>query len=145
MASSRFRLLVVDDEPSIRDLASDILTSEGYDVLTAKDGLDALSQLVDPLPDMIISDLTMPRMSGFELLAVVRQRFPQVPVIATSSEFLGSELPTGVLADAFLQKGGHTIRQLSAKIRELISASPIRSRSGLTGVAPVRVPKDAGS
>jgi CheY-like chemotaxis protein len=145
MASSRFRLLVVDDEPCIRDLASDILTSEGHDVLTAKDGLDALNQLVDPLPDMIISDLRMPRMSGFELLAVVRQRFPQVPVIATSGESLGSGLPAGVLADAFLQKGGYTIRQLCAKVRELISASPIRDQSGLTGVAPVRVPQDAGS
>lgn len=145
MASSRFRLLVVDDEPSLRDLASDILTSEGYDVLTAKDGLDALNQLVDPLPDMIISDLTMPRMSGFELLAVVRRRFPQVPVIATSGAFLGSELPAGVLADAFLQKGGYTNRQLCAKVRELISASPIRDRSGLAGVVPVRVHQDADS
>jgi CheY-like chemotaxis protein len=145
MASSRFRLLVVDDEPSLRDLASDLLTSEGYDVLTAKDGLDALNQLVDPLPDMIISDLMMPRMSGFELLAVVRQRFPQVPVIAISGEFLGSGLPAGVLADAFLQKGGYTIRQLCAKVRELISASPLRDESGVIGVAPVGVPQDAGS
>lgn len=83
-------------------------------------------------------------MSGAELLAVVRQRFPQVPVIATSGEFLGSELPAGVLADAFLPKGGYTIRQLCAKVRELISTSPIRSRPGLTGFAPVRVSQDAG-
>jgi hypothetical protein len=55
MSSSRFRLLIVDDGPSIRKIASGVLTSEGYDVLTAQDGLDALDQLVEPLPDVIMN------------------------------------------------------------------------------------------
>lgn len=126
MSSLQPRLLIVDDEPSIREVVSDILASEGYEVLTAQDGLDALDRLVQPLPDVIISDLIMPRMSGFEFLAVVRERFPRLPVIAMSGEFMGNELPPGVLADAFLPKGGYTVDQLCGKITELMSAPPMR-------------------
>jgi CheY-like chemotaxis protein len=136
--AARLRLLFVDDEPALREVASAVLAEQGYDVLTAEDGLDALRLLADPLPDVVISDLTMPRMSGFELLEVVRERFPRVPVIAVSGEFAGNKLPAGVLADAFLSKGGYTIDELCGKITELISASPIRQRYGVplaTGAA----------
>jgi len=128
MASSRVRLLVVDDEPAIREVASALLASEGYDVSTAEDGMEALERLVEPLPDLVISDLKMPHMSGFELLRLVRERFPHVPVIAMSGEFSENEVPTGLLADAFLQKGNFTIPQLCSKIAELISMPPQRGR-----------------
>jgi chemosensory pili system protein ChpA (sensor histidine kinase/response regulator) len=72
----RYRILVVDDDPSIRESAGIVLESEGYEVLTASDGLDGLRALSKSLPDLIISDLNMPRMSGFEFLAIVRKRFP---------------------------------------------------------------------
>lgn len=128
MANTQIRLLVVDDEPALREVISSTLVARGYDVVTAKDGLEALDQLVESLPDMIISDLKMPRMSGFEFLAVVRQRFPHVPVIATSGEFWGGKLPAGVLADAYLEKGNYTTNQLCATITGLVAASPIRPR-----------------
>jgi len=131
MASSRARLLVVDDEPAIREVTSALLASEGYDVSTAEDGVEAMGQLVEPLPDLVISDLRMPRMSGFELLTLVRERFPHVPVIAMSGEFSETEVPAGILADAFLQKGTFTIRQLCSKIAELISTPPQRGRASL--------------
>src|SRR3990172_2940336 len=92
-ASSPGRVLVVDDEAVNRELISDILASEGYDVVTAQDGLDALNHLAVPLPDVIISDLRMPRMSGVEFLAVVRRKYPDVPLIAISGEFEGNEVP----------------------------------------------------
>lgn len=60
--SAQRRVMVVDDEAANRELISDILASEGYDVVTAQDGVDALNQLTAPLPDVIISDLRMPRM-----------------------------------------------------------------------------------
>jgi CheY-like chemotaxis protein len=129
------RLLIVDDDPSIREVVSDILASEGYQVQTAQDGLDALDRLLQPLPDVIISDLMMPQMSGFEFLAVVRERFPHVPVIAMSGEFMGNDLPPGAFADAFLPKGGFTTDQLCGKITELMSAPPMRPHSGSTGIA----------
>ena len=84
MARFQYRLLVVDDEPSIRDLMQTSLSMEGYEVRVAKDGFDALAQMHGALPDLILTDLKMPNMSGFELLSVVRRRFPQIPTIAIS-------------------------------------------------------------
>jgi CheY-like chemotaxis protein len=123
-SSSRGRLLVVEDQRSNRELIADILESEGYEVLTAEDGLDALDQLVKILPDGIISDLTMPRMSGFEFLEVVRQRFPYIPVLVISGEFEGHNRPAGILADAYLEKGAFSFNQLRSTISELLSSPP---------------------
>ena len=53
MANTQIRLLVVDDEPALREVISSTLVARGYDVVTAKDGLEALDQLVESLPDMI--------------------------------------------------------------------------------------------
>jgi two-component system response regulator MprA len=120
--------MVVDDEAANRELISDILASEGYDVVTAQDGVDALNQLTAPLPDVIISDLRMPRMSGFEFLAVVRRKYPDVPLIAMSGEFEGNEVPPGVPADAYLAKGILLFNQLRTKVADLLSASPRNRR-----------------
>jgi len=137
---SPFRILVVDDEPSIRDTAEQILESEGYEVLTAADGVDGLNALRHTLPDLIISDLNMPRMSGFEFLAVVRERFPEIATIAMSGQYC--ENPSEILADAFLQKGHYTLNELFHEIVELLDASPIRpaKRNGV-GVE-LFVPRD---
>jgi CheY-like chemotaxis protein len=61
-----------------------LLMRAGYDVAVAADGFEALSQLGKTLPHIVVSDLEMPRMSGFELLSVVRRRFPQILTVAMS-------------------------------------------------------------
>jgi CheY-like chemotaxis protein len=122
VAQFRFRILVVDDELSICETAGQILESEGYEVLTAADGLEALDALSKSLPDVIISDLNMPRMSGFEFLAIVRKRFPHIATIAMSGEYITSENPSGILADAFLQKGHYTIKELFQQVSRLLTA-----------------------
>ena len=128
------RVLVVDDEATNRELISEMLASEGYDVVTAQDGLDALNQLAVPVPDVIISDLRMPRMSGFEFLEVVRRKYPDVPLIAISGEFEGNEVPPGVPADAYQEKGSFSFHQLRTKISELLSA-PSRTPPAIGFVA----------
>ena len=130
MTNKHIRLLVVDDELSLREIVTATLEESGYDVAAANDGLDALKKLEEFIPDMIISDLQMPRMSGIEFLAIVRRRFPCVPVIATSGEFCAGELPAEVLADAYLEKGAYTAMQLCATITGLLAVSPIQSRLG---------------
>jgi CheY-like chemotaxis protein len=70
------RVLFVDDAPQTRKVISKGLLSAEHVVQTAVDGPDALKTLRAGLPDLIISDLKMPRMSGLELLNVVRKRFP---------------------------------------------------------------------
>lgn len=83
--SFRYRILVVDDEENLRKMAQAILESQGYEVMCAVDDFHALATLRQSLPDVIISDLRMPNMNGFEFLSVVRSRFPQIPIIAISS------------------------------------------------------------
>lgn len=136
-----YRVLVVDDDASIRESAGAILEEEGYEVHTAADGLDGLKALSKSLPDMIISDLDMPRMSGFEFLSVVRKRFPHIPTIAVCGEYIASE-DSSSLADAFLQKGHYTIKQLFLEVAKLLAASPIRSEREKRDIAPLFVPRD---
>ena len=98
-----YRILVVDDELSILEMSAMVLQSKGYEVRTATDGFGALVELRRSLPDILISDLSMPNMSGFELLSVVRRRFPHLPVIAISGNYEATS-PNGTIADAFFSK-----------------------------------------
>ena len=139
------RVLVVDDEPIILETMSAILEGEGFVVRTAEDGFAALVTLRQTAPDIIISDLRMPNMSGFELLSVVRRRFPHIPVIAISGEYIAAGMPAGLLSDVFLQKGGYTQQQLFDTIRSLVSESPIRPHASKPDKAPLWIPRrDAG-
>lgn len=135
-----FRILVVDDEPAILETSATILKKKGYEVRTAIDGFTALAALRRSLPDVIISDLRMPNMSGFELLSVVRRRFPHIPVIAISGEF-NSTAPTGLIADAFLKKGDYTPEELFRKIAELLERIP-RPHIATPDKAPVWIPRN---
>jgi CheY-like chemotaxis protein len=140
MASFPYRLLVVVDEPSIRDLLQASLSKEGYEVRVAKDGFDALAQMRGALPELILTDLKMPNMSGFEFLSVVRRRFPQIPTIAISGEYGPPVDELGVLADAFLAKP-HMPKELFAKIAELLQVAPLRPALPKDR-APVWVPRN---
>jgi CheY-like chemotaxis protein len=105
MSSEKTRILIVDDEFSIRTTLSLVLCEIGYAVSTAEDGFSALTSLRKEIPDFLVCDLHMPGMSGFELSSIVRRRFPQVRTIMMSGAFHGDEVPCGVAADAFFQKG----------------------------------------
>jgi two-component system KDP operon response regulator KdpE len=81
--SERSRILVVDDETQITRVLKTTLTAQGYEVKTASDGESALNLAADWLPDLIVTDLSMPRMTGIELCRAVRER-SQVPIIVLS-------------------------------------------------------------
>ncbi len=137
-----YRILVVDDEPMVRETSAMILREHGYDIRTAADGFAALVELRRAAPDVIISDLKMPNMNGFELLSVVRRRFPHIPVIAISGEFNGLA-PAGLICDAFFSKGEYRVDELFRKIAELIESSPLRPQITKPQKAPVWVPRNA--
>jgi CheY-like chemotaxis protein len=82
-----------------------LLETQGYEVLCAGDGFEGLAALKQSLPDIIISDLRMPNMSGFEFLSVVRRRFPVIPVIVISGEFSGLSVPETWRARSFVPVG----------------------------------------
>src|SRR5580765_494217 len=137
-----YRVLVVDDEPSIREVVGAVLESQGYEVFAVADGFDGLNALSGSLPDVIISDLNMPRMSGFEFLAIVRKRFPHIATIVMSGEYIPGQSPSGILADAFLQKGGSMVKELFEEVAKLIASSPIRPEREKSDIAPLFVPRD---
>lgn len=134
-----FRVLLADDEMMIRVTAAKILESRGFEVRTAGDGFAALVELRKSPPDILISDLHMPSMSGFELLSIVRRRFPHLPVIAISGEYNGIA-PQGLIADYFFSKGSYRPEELFTKIAELIAQAPMRPNVAKPDRAPVWVP-----
>ncbi len=78
-------VLVVDDERYIVDLLTDLLQDEGYQVLRASDGQAALEILSQQLPDLVVADVMMPRIDGMRLLAIIRERNRNLPVILMSA------------------------------------------------------------
>ncbi len=106
MLGAQGRILLVEDDAYLRMVLSAVLAEAGYSVCTAADGLSALAEIDKHRPDVILSDLNMPRMSGFELLPIVRRNFPTIRLVAMSGAFTGDGVPRGVTADAFYEKGG---------------------------------------
>src|SRR6478609_7257109 len=137
MPTFRFRVLFVDDEPSVRMTGAAVLEAAGYEVLTAADGLEGLHALDEASPDLIISDLRMPNMSGFEFLAVVRNRFPQIPTIAVSGEYVTDNIPDALLADTFFQKGEYSVPDLLVKVKEMVRKAPERPVQGKRNTSPI--------
>jgi CheY-like chemotaxis protein len=128
------RVLLVDDALSIRKVLSNILVGAGYVVRTAVDGLDGIGKLRQGAPDLIISDLMMPRMTGFEFLTVVRQRLPQIPVIAMSCDHGSLRIAEGALADLCFPKDDFRPEDLLEAVADLIGKPPARSPApGLSG------------
>ncbi len=82
------RILVVEDDEAIREFLESALAKQGHVVITAKDGLDALEAIEDGVPDLIVSDIDMPRMSGIELCEAIRNRphTRMVPIILLTGQ-----------------------------------------------------------
>jgi len=81
------RILVVDDSVTVRKVTTRLLERHGFEVFTAKDGVDAIATLQDHIPDLMLLDIEMPRMDGFEVASVVRHdsRLKHVPIIMITS------------------------------------------------------------
>jgi DNA-binding NtrC family response regulator len=82
----RHRILVIDDERSILDTIQILLKSEGFEVIAVQNGREALDRFDDIAPDIVLTDIRMPAMSGLEVLAWVQDRDPLVPVILMTAQ-----------------------------------------------------------
>src|SRR5579872_2886005 len=106
-SSSPGRVLIVDDEPEVRSELSRALTAQGFETATAEDGEQALRQLDSWSPDVIITDLLMPRLDGFELMRTLRGRGEAIPAIVLTG-FGSVEKALSVIRDLdaywFLEK-----------------------------------------
>ena len=77
------KILVVDDEPATRKLVSELLKKQQYEVITANDGLDALNSIKKNHPDLVVLDIMMPEMNGYDVCYELRfnKQFEQLPII----------------------------------------------------------------
>ena len=85
-------VLVVDDEPAIREIIATLLEDEGYLVRHAKDGLEALDTIDDEI-DLIVSDVVMPHLDGASLVRKLRRRGHVMPVVLMSAVYADVDLP----------------------------------------------------
>ena len=132
MSSAKVSLLIVDDDLLLRVSLSQIFSGLNYEVRSAEDGVSALCEIDRKIPAIVLSDLYMPRMSGFDLLAEVRRRFPSIMLIAMSASFSVSD---GVVADAFYEKGTG-LRPLLKIMHDMTATYWISSRPMLAQTHP---------
>lgn len=108
IAIERAHVMVVDDSLTVRRLSGRLLSRAGFEISTAKDGLDALQQIRCAPPDLVVLDLEMPRMDGFELVRELRAdlRTAAVPIVVVSSRLAQKHQrrATEMGADAFFGK-----------------------------------------
>jgi two-component system, cell cycle sensor histidine kinase and response regulator CckA len=114
-------VLVVEDEDVVRSLVVQVLEGEGYQALVARDGQDALALAGENHVDLLLTDLTMPKLGGRELAEQLRVRHPELKVVYMSGYAEGGILSDGVLppATAFLSKP-FTFTELAEKVRGLL-------------------------
>jgi two-component system chemotaxis sensor kinase CheA len=117
-------IMLADDSITTRTLEKNILQSAGYEVRVAADGEDAWTALQDGDSDLIVSDVQMPRMNGFELTAKIRsdERFKHLPVVLVTSLESSTDRERGIEvgADAYIGKSSFDQEQLLDVIRRLI-------------------------
>lgn len=124
-------LLVIDDDADLLDVLAMALEDEGYTVLTAPNGLDGEVVYLNDKPDLVISDINMPKLDGFSLCRRIRERDPWIPIVLLTSrdseidEALGLELG----ADDYVFKPFST-RVLLARIRSLLRRQQARQEQG---------------
>jgi CheY-like chemotaxis protein len=130
-------VLVADDNQVLTSVLAELFRESGYTVRTASDGFAALTSIRERVPEVLISDLNMPRMSGFELLSIVRRRFPSIAVIAMSGSYSGVTVPQGIAADAFYAKGSTSV----ARFFEILCAIKNEgTRRSFRAAAPIWIP-----
>jgi CheY-like chemotaxis protein len=109
-------VLLVDDDPVLIEAERLALEAHGFVCSVASNGFEALKAIRTAAPDIVLCDLRMPNMSGFELLPVLRRRYPQLGVIVTSSEPEENVRASGLPLNAYLRKGEYSKEQLLSTI-----------------------------
>jgi len=102
------KVLMAEDEPDILRVMAKKIRSEGYDVLTARDGQEAWEKIQDEVPDVILLDINMPKLSGFDVLKKVREnpagKWQPVIIISARRELEAMEKSYSMEADHYIAK-----------------------------------------
>jgi CheY-like chemotaxis protein len=145
-------VLIVDADAQLRTLLSAHFEKAGFHTIHAGDGTEALVRLRDALPEVIVSDLQMPRMSGLGFIGIVRRRFPTIPVVALSGS-IPLEFSEGIKPDCWFEKSMlgfpelmQTVRYLAQHVpnqidRPQVISLPIRARRASDGYGFLTCPR----
>jgi two-component system, chemotaxis family, sensor kinase CheA len=119
----RQRVLIADDSPVVRELVAEILSGAGLLVEQAADGSAALESVLQAEPDLLVSDVEMPRMNGFDLLAEVRRRTQRLPVVmlSTRGSLEDRKRATRLGANAYLVKSEFHGESLLEVVRRFVN------------------------
>jgi len=124
-----FKILIVDDEKDVIDFVQHRLLRENYEVVIARDGEEALLKVKENDPDIILLDLVMPKLNGFEVLKAVREQFNDkwrpVIIVSANEELEALKKCYGLEADHYLTKPC-TMETLLNGIQTMISLIPLR-------------------
>jgi two-component system KDP operon response regulator KdpE len=135
------RILIVDDEPGLRELVRINLEHEGYSVLQAANGVECLSIVREEQPDLVILDVMMPEMDGWETCKRLRE-FTTIPVLMLTARVQSSDVVTGLDsgADDYLVKP-FNMDELMARIRALLRRVPSPNRPITAGGGELSIDK----
>lgn len=132
-------ILIVEDERSFRQIYEDLLKAEGYNVLVAEDGESGWQKASAEVPDLIVLDLALPRLHGFDVLQNIRSHpnTKHIPVLIMTVLGEQSDIRRGfeLGANDYLVKGYYTPAEMLNKIRMLLSEASIRGNIGSYRVA----------
>lgn len=134
MPAKKTTILTVDDDPQLLRLVSRNLQLEGYDVLMASDGLEAMDFVEKSIPDLILLDVMMPRLDGFSVCQKVRE-FSSVPIIILTARGQDQDKIRGLDlgADDYLTKP-FSIEELMARVRAVLRRSQLSASDNTQGL-----------
>ena len=113
------KILVVDDEKSIRALCAEELGEEGYEVITASEGKEALELIATAQPSVVVLDICMDDCNGLELLKEIRKAYPELPIIMNTAYDSYREDVESVPATHYVVKS-YDLSELKAKLAKLV-------------------------
>jgi CheY-like chemotaxis protein len=119
------RILIVDDDESVRSLLRNTLPEMEFEIVEAADGAEALTQITAEAPDLILLDWRMPGMGGSSVLDAVKVRYPDLPVIVLTAEIAERHraLAESLKVDAFLTKPFSPLELLDT-VERLLGPAP---------------------
>ncbi|MDZ4720176.1 MAG: response regulator transcription factor [Roseiflexaceae bacterium] len=135
------RILIVDDEPGLRELVRINLEHEGFAAIQAENGLDGIAAVREQQPDLVILDVMMPDMDGWETCRKLRE-FSSIPVLMLTARAQSSDIVTGLDsgADDYLLKP-FNMDELMARIRALLRRVPSPNRPVAAGNTEITIDK----
>lgn len=140
------KILLVEDDNNLREIYEARLMAEGYDIVSARDGEEALTIAMKEKPDLIISDVMMPKISGFDMLDILRTteetKNAKVIMMTALSQAEDKERAEKLGADRYLVKSQVTLEDVAKVAKEVLEGKPAGSETPATATEPEETPAE---